>query len=41
MDELQASVDHPLAVFPQSSILFQPGETTLDDPSLGHNLKGV
>ena len=41
VDELQTGVNHSLAVLPQSSILFQPGKTTLDDPSLGHDLKGV
>ena len=41
MDELQTGVNHSLAVLPQSSILFQPGETTLDDPAFGHNFEGM
>jgi hypothetical protein len=41
VDELQAGVEFALAVLPQPSILLQPSEAALDDPSLGHDLEGV
>lgn len=41
MDELQAGVEQPLAIFPQPPVLFQPGKAALDDPALGNHGKLV
>ena len=41
MDELQAGVEQPLAVFPKPAALFQPGKGAFDDPSLRHHRKGM
>ena len=41
MNELQAGVEFALTVFPQSSILLQPGKAAFDDPAFGHNLERV
>jgi len=41
MDELQAGVEFALAVFPQSEIFLQPGNTALHHPAPGHDLEGV
>ena len=41
MNELQAGIEFALTVFPQSSILLQPGKAALDDPALGDNLERV
>ena len=35
MDELQACTELAFAVFPESTALFQPGETAFDDPAFG------
>ena len=40
MDELEAGVEFPLAVFQKSSALLEPGEGALDDPALGEHNKG-
>jgi len=41
MDKLEAGVEFALAVFPETTALFKPGEGTFDDPTLGHYRKGV
>ncbi len=41
MNHLQAGVEFAFTVLPESSALVEPGEGSLDDPSLGHNGKGV
>ena len=41
MNELQAGVDHSLAVFPQPPVLLQPCKAALDDPAFGHDLESV
>ena len=41
MDHLQACVQFPFAVFPESSAFFKPAEGAFDDPSFGHDGEGV
>ena len=41
MNELQASIEQSLTVFPQSPVLFQPSEAVLDNPAFRHQLEGV
>jgi hypothetical protein len=41
MDELRAGIEFSLAVFPEPSVLLQPGKATLDDPAFGQDLEGV
>ena len=41
MDELQAGVEQPLAVFPQPPVFLQPRKAALHHPALGHDLKGM
>jgi len=41
MDELQAGVEQPLAVLPQSAVLFQPRKAAFDNPALRHGLESV
>lgn len=41
MNELQAGMEFTLAVFPQPSILLQPGKTALHHPTLGDNGRGM
>lgn len=36
MDELQAGIKLALMVFPQPSVLFQPGKTAFDNPAHHH-----
>lgn len=41
MDELQAGIEPPLAVFPEAPVLFQPGKAALNDPALGNDREFV
>ena len=41
MDELQLGMEPPLAVLPQSSVLFQPRKAALDNPAFGPDLEGM
>src|ERR1700683_2252875 len=41
MDELEAGVELAFAIFPEATALLNPGEGTLDDPTFGHDGKGV
>jgi len=41
MDHLQTCVEFAFAVLPKSSTFLQPCEGSFDDPSLGHDGKGV
>ncbi len=41
MDHLQAGVQLPFAVLPESSALFEPRKGPFDDPSFGHDGEGV
>ncbi len=41
MEHLQACVELPFAVLPESSTFFKPCEGSLDDPSLGHDGEAV
>lgn len=41
VDELQAGIEFPFAVFPESSALLQPSKGTFHDPAFGQHRKGV
>lgn len=41
MDELQACVEQPLAVLPQTAIFLQPRKAALNDPAPRHHLESV
>ena len=41
MDELERGVELTLTVFPEATALLQPGEGAFDDPTFGHDGKGV
>ncbi|SFU32794.1 hypothetical protein SAMN05216339_101358 [Nitrosomonas eutropha] len=41
MNELQAGVKFALAVFPQPSVLLQPGKVAFHHPTLGDNGEGM
>ena len=41
MDHLQAGIQLSFAILPESAAFFEPCEGAFDDPSLGHDSKGV
>ena len=41
MDHLQAGIQLSFAILPESPAFFEPSEGAFDDPSLGHDSKGV